>query len=186
MAWPYYADCQMISCCPARLTGLFFTLQVAGCHVQELSVTVADLKSQAMERAAVHRVSFAHPDQQLAPQQQPQYQQQQRQEPQQLYRPQPVLMWDQNAPPADCRQSGSWLPAQGAAAEATQLPQLLLQKLQRTQEKLESRDASARKYKVGLPLHLSCIYSMYDLREKPSKQASVYLLVSVRWLCAFA
>ncbi|KAL3140274.1 hypothetical protein ABBQ38_004542 [Trebouxia sp. C0009 RCD-2024] len=115
---------------------------------EELTANMADLKSQADERAAGQRASFAAPAQQLPPQQQPQYQQQQ---PQQIYPSQPALMWEQNAQPADCRQSGCWPPgspgeAAAAAAAAVQLPHLL-QKLQRTQEKLESRDASARKYK---------------------------------------
>lgn len=116
---------------------------------------MADLKSQAVDQASGPRVAFASPAQQLPHQQQPQYQQQLQQ---QLYGPQPALMWE-NAQSADCRQSGGWPPAQmtpgnpaeAATAAAVQLPHLL-QKLQRTQEKLESRDASARKYKVG------CIY----------------------------
>lgn len=121
--------------------------------MQELSTKLADLKSQANERAAAHRVSFAtseQPQPQQYQQQQPQYQQQQ----QHPYGAQPTLMWDQNAMHADGRQSGSWprpQTAQGSPGEiaaAAQLPQLL-QKLQRTQEKLETRDASARKYKVG-------------------------------------
>ncbi|KAL3153825.1 hypothetical protein ABBQ32_013401 [Trebouxia sp. C0010 RCD-2024] len=113
---------------------------------EELTANMADLKSKANERAAGQQASFVAPAQQLPPQQQLQYQQQQ--QPQQIYPSQPALMWEQNAQPAECRQSGCWLPGSPgeAAAAAVQLPHLL-QKLQRTQEKLESRDASARKYK---------------------------------------
>lgn len=120
---------------------------------------MAELKSHASDRASPPRVWFAPPNQQ-PPQHQPhvyqrqqQYQQQPQQQQQQVYGAQPALMWEQHMMPADGQQSASWGPPQtagtnpGEVAAAVQLPQLL-QKLQKTQEKLESRDASARKYKV--------------------------------------
>ena len=130
-------------------------------HVQELTTKVADLKAQASDRATPHKVSFASPDQQPPQYQQqpPQYQQQapqyQAHQPQQQpYGAQPTLMWDQSMTPVDNRQSGAWKATQrpqtaqaGPGEVVVQLPQLL-QKLQKTQQKLEARDASARKYKV--------------------------------------
>ena len=120
---------------------------------------MADLKSQTSDRASPPRVWFG-PNQQQLPQHQKQHyqqprkndqQQQQQQQPygNQQFVNQPALMWDQNMMLDDGRQSASWPPPQsaGEVAAATQLPQLL-QKLQKTQEKLESRDASARKYKA--------------------------------------
>ena len=136
-------------------------MREADVHVQELSTKVADLKSQASDRTAPHRVSFAPQDQPSPSQQyqqqpphlqQPQYQQVPQQ--QDNFGGQPALMWEQSSVPANMRQSGSWARPQtgqgspGDIAGSQQLPQLL-QKLQKTQEKLESRDASARKYKVS-------------------------------------
>ena len=117
--------------------------------VQDLISEVADLKAQ--HRAKSPSVCFVS-DERNQSQQQPQQQHQ-----------------ADNSPPAwaqaliaahpDSRQSGAWqAPAAAAAAAAAapttaelagaqQLPHLL-QKLQKTQEKLESRDTSARKYKV--------------------------------------
>lgn len=110
--------------------------------VQDLVTEVAELKAHNKLRSQSDDMRQSH--------QYPQ-QQQQQQPPGNV-----PAVWGQAmiAASPDGRQSGAW-PMQPAAAAPTaaelaaaqQLPQLL-QKLQRTQEKLETRDASARKYKV--------------------------------------
>ena len=108
--------------------------------IQELSKEMADYKSQA--QASAPRVWFG------PTQQQPTQQREQQQQP--PFGSQPVLMWDQSMTPGNGRQSVSWGTPQTAGGQPGEGPMTaqLLQKLQKTQQKLEARDASARKYKV--------------------------------------
>ena len=113
--------------------------------IQELSKGMADYKSQA--QASAPRVWFG------PTQQQPQQHEQQQRPP---FGSQPVLMWDQSMTPGNGRQSVSWGDPQTAGGQPGEgaMTAQLLQKLQKTQEKLETRDASARKYKVHANKHL--------------------------------
>lgn len=110
--------------------------------LKDLITEVAELKAQSRARSPSVRFS---PDDTVQSQQHPQQHQQ--------HAGGSPAAWPQAMVASDGRQSGAFpvaaapMPSAAELAAAQQLPQLL-QKLQRTQEKLESRDTSARKYKV--------------------------------------
>lgn len=118
------------------------------CVLQDLVTEVADLKAQNRVKSPAVR---------FAPDSATQVQQYSQQPQQQQHPGDSIPAWAQAmiAASPDGRMSGTWpmqpvalaVPTAAELAAAQQLPQLL-QKLQRTQEKLEARDASARKYKV--------------------------------------
>ena len=137
---------------------------------------VAELKAQSRARSPLVRFG---PDDMVQTQQHPQQQQQhpetqqhlQQQQQQQQAGASPAA-WAQAMVASDPRQSLAFpvaavpVPTAAELAAAQQLPQLL-QKLQRTQEKLESRDTSARKYKV---LHGRVLTSRAPLQAQVSCQ----------------